>query len=76
MPLRSAGKTPCLGSRLAKLELKLITAMFVLGFQHSVVDPSGAPVKNLPIPNWNDIFHCRPPAGSFYLQYERNQVPL
>ncbi|KAF8960328.1 cytochrome P450 [Flammula alnicola] len=57
------GKTVCLGTRLAKVELKLLTAMFVLGFRHSVVDKMGEPSNPLPVPNWNDILLCRPPAG-------------
>lgn len=72
------GKTTCLGTRLAKIELKLLTAMFVLGFRHSVVGPDGQPTlpADLPVPNWNDFLLCRPPIGSFYLSYERTHVPL
>jgi len=62
--------------RLAKIELKLFTAMFVLGFQHTVVDQYGEPSNPLPVPNWNDILLCRPPAGSFNLKYERKNIPL
>ncbi|EDR08032.1 uncharacterized protein LACBIDRAFT_297641 [Laccaria bicolor S238N-H82] len=69
------GKTMCLGTRLAKLELKLVTAMFILGFQHSVVDKSGAPLNPLPTPNWNDILFARPQQGSF-TKYERSSLPL
>ncbi|KAF9568692.1 cytochrome P450 [Agrocybe pediades] len=70
------GKTTCLGTRLAKVELKLVTAMFVLGFQHSVVDRHGKPADPLPVPNWNDILLCRPPVGSFKLKYERTSAEL
>ncbi|PPQ80554.1 hypothetical protein CVT25_001588 [Psilocybe cyanescens] len=70
------GKTVCLGTRLAKVELKLIAAMFVLGFRHSVVDRQGEPSNPLPAPNWNDILLCRPPVGSFKLKYERTAVRL
>ena len=70
------GKTICLGTRLAKLELKLVTAMFVLGFRHSSVDKMGKPSNPLPVPNWNDILLCRPPVGSFKLKYERTSRPL
>jgi hypothetical protein len=70
-----AGKTVCLGTRLAKVELKLVTAMFILGFQHSVVDKSGAPLNPLPTPNWNDILFARPQQGSF-IKYERTSLPL
>ncbi|KAF8884914.1 cytochrome P450 [Gymnopilus junonius] len=71
-----SGKTICLGTRLAKVELKLVTAMLVLGFRHSVVDRHGEPSNPLPVPNWNDILLCRPPAGSFQLKYERTSAQL
>ncbi|KAG2008396.1 cytochrome P450 [Coprinopsis cinerea AmutBmut pab1-1] len=70
------GKTICLGTRLAKVELKLITSMFVLGFEHHIIDPSGQPAKTLPQPNWNDILLCRPPIGSFNISYTRTSTPL
>jgi len=70
------GKTVCLGTRLAKVELKLVTAMFVLGFEHSVVDPVSGARKETPTPNWNDILLCRPPQGSFGIAYKRTEVPL
>ncbi|TFK34453.1 cytochrome P450 [Crucibulum laeve] len=70
------GKTLCLGTRLAKVELKLVTAMFVLGFNHSIIDQAGKPSDTLPVPNWNDILLCRPPKDSFYIKYERTRVPL
>lgn len=74
--IRCVGKTLCLGTRLAKVELKLLAAMFVLGFRHSVIDRNGADANPLPAPNWNDILLCRPPKGSFNLRYERTSVPL
>lgn len=70
-----AGKTMCLGTRLAKVELKLIAAMFTLGFRHSVVDKVGMQADPLPIPNWNDILLCRP-EETFYLKYERSDILL
>ncbi|KAF8629735.1 hypothetical protein AX15_003294 [Amanita polypyramis BW_CC] len=70
------GKTSCLGTRLAKVELKLITAMFVLGFRHNVVNEAGEVANPLPTPDWNDILHCKPPKGTCYLKYERTTIPL
>ncbi|KAF7344522.1 Lanosterol 14-alpha demethylase [Mycena sanguinolenta] len=35
------GKTTCLGTRLAKVELKLTVALFLLGFDHVLVDKNG-----------------------------------
>ncbi|KAG5351373.1 hypothetical protein C0989_006807 [Termitomyces sp. Mn162] len=69
------GKTLCLGTRLAKVELKLVTAMFLLGFRHTVIDKHGH--KTNPAPNWNDILLCRPPADQTgYVDYERTDVSL
>lgn len=69
------GKTLCLGTRLAKVELKLIAGMFLLGFRHSVIDKAGNPTN--PQPNWNDILLCRPPPeNTGYLSYERSDIPL
>lgn len=73
--IRHLGKTVCLGTRLAKLELKLITAMFVLGFRHSVVDKSGKIVDHSPMPNWNDILFARP-QNSCNLKYELSGILL
>jgi hypothetical protein len=73
---RHTGKTLCLGTRLAKLELRLITAMFVLGFRHRVVDKSGKIADHSPIPNWNDILFARPQNNSYNLKYERSGILL
>ncbi|OBZ67988.1 Lanosterol 14-alpha demethylase [Grifola frondosa] len=48
------GNTMCLGQRLAKLELKLITALLVLGFELHAVDQAGLVLDELPQPDWND----------------------
>ncbi|KAI0356111.1 cytochrome P450 [Trametes cingulata] len=67
-----AGSTVCLGKRLATLELKLVTALFVLGYgELRAVDARGAPLAALPRPNWNDILTCKPPAGSCYVRFGR-----
>ena len=70
------GKTTCLGTRLAKVELKLTTALFLLGFDHEIVDKTGAVPDSLPKPNWNDILLCRPPPGSCYVKYKRTHLSL
>ncbi|KAF9467869.1 cytochrome P450 [Collybia nuda] len=69
------GKTLCLGTRLAKIELKVITAMFVLGFEHRIVDKLGNTATSLPTPNWNDILMCRPQNGCS-IKYARSSIPL
>ncbi|KAI0716488.1 cytochrome P450 [Earliella scabrosa] len=71
-----AGTTVCLGKRLATLELKLLTALFVLGFgELRPVNGRGAPLAELPRPNWNDILTCKPPTGSCYLRFARTVDP-
>jgi hypothetical protein len=71
-----AGKSVCLGSRLAKVELKLILSLFVLGYDLNIVDKDGKPSETLPEPNWNDILLCRPPKGSFYVGFSRKDNTL
>ncbi|KAJ7754512.1 cytochrome P450 [Mycena metata] len=70
------GKTTCLGTRLAKVELKLTTALFLLAFDHTLVDKSGEAPTVPPTPNWNDILMCRPPQGSCYVKYTRTNLAL
>ncbi|KAK7044593.1 cytochrome P450 [Favolaschia claudopus] len=69
------GKTTCLGTRLAKVELKLTLSLFLLGFDYILVDKSGAPIAP-PTPNWNDILQCRPPLGSCFIKYTRTPLAL
>ncbi|KII84285.1 hypothetical protein PLICRDRAFT_57687 [Plicaturopsis crispa FD-325 SS-3] len=71
-----AGNHICQGQRLARLSLKLIASMFLLGFDYEVVDQTGKPPNPFPLPDWNDILTCRPMAGSCYLKYERTDNPL
>jgi len=66
------GKTTCLGQRLAKIEMKLVSAMFLLGTDFSVVDNGGKVLETLPRPNWNDILGCKPPKDSCLIQYQVN----
>ncbi|KAJ6495285.1 cytochrome P450 [Mycena sanguinolenta] len=70
------GKTTCLGTRLAKVELKLTVALFLLGFDHVLVDKNGTVPPAPPKPNWNDILQCRPPAGSCFVKYTRTSLAL
>ncbi|KDQ58614.1 hypothetical protein JAAARDRAFT_155168 [Jaapia argillacea MUCL 33604] len=70
-----AGKTVCLGQRLAKLELKLIAAMFLLGMDFDIVDRSGKHMATPPRPNWNDTLLCQPQNGSFKLRFQQTPSP-
>lgn len=61
---------------MAKVELKLTTALFLLAFDHVVVDKTGEVPESLPKPNWNDILLCRPTEGSCYIKYKRTDLAL
>ena len=63
------GRTTCLGQRLAKLQLKLVTALLLMTMDFALVDETGAEPHSLPRPNWNDTLTCKPPKGSCYLRF-------
>lgn len=68
------GKNICLGTRLAKIELKLIISMFVLGFDLSIVDKKGNGRGKMPLPqpDWNDILLCKP-KQMFWMEFEKRE---
>lgn len=41
--------------KVAKLEIKIIVALFVAGYEYDVVDSAGNFPKSLPKPDYNDI---------------------
>jgi cytochrome P450 len=49
------GRHPCPGMKVAKLEMKMIAAMFLMRYDFELVDGSGKFPKSLPVPNRNDI---------------------
>jgi len=49
-----AGRHPCPGMRAAKLEMKLIVAMFLTRYEFDLVDEDGKFPNPLPVPNRND----------------------
>ncbi|KAJ7081264.1 cytochrome P450 [Mycena epipterygia] len=55
-----AGRHPCGGMKLAKLEMKLVLAIFLAGFEYQVVDLVGKSVNAVPQINRNDIHMPRP----------------
>lgn len=65
-----AGKVTCLGQRLAKVQLKLFLAMFLLGTEFSAVDKEGKLLETIPRPDWNDPLGYKPPKDSCFVQYE------
>ena len=54
-----AGRHPCTGMRQAKLEIKLITVMFLTGYEFDLVDKDGKFPDPLPVRNRNDVQQAR-----------------
>ncbi|KAG6811694.1 hypothetical protein H0H92_006201, partial [Tricholoma furcatifolium] len=50
-----AGRHPCLGMRIAKLEIKLALALVFTGYDLEIVDANGCPMSTPPKPNRNDV---------------------
>ena len=57
-----AGRHPCTGMKLGKLEMKLIMAMILTGYEFDLVDNDGKFPSTLPVRNRNDLHLVR--AGS------------
>ncbi|KAJ7656668.1 cytochrome P450 [Mycena rosella] len=69
------GRHMCAGMRIAKLEIKLILALFVLSFEFQVVDGAGALPKSLPRVDFNDFQRPRPVQGNpCYIKFRRLKV--
>jgi cytochrome P450 len=49
------GRHPCAGMKIAKLEMKLILAMMLLGYEYEIVDGNGNYAKEIPSQNRNDL---------------------
>ena len=54
-----AGRHPCPGMKMAKLEMKLILALFLARYEFDLVDKDGKFPRPLPVPNRNDIHQVR-----------------
>ena len=53
------GRHPCAGMKVAKLEMKLIMATFLTGYEFNLVDKDGKFPNSLPIPDRNSIHQVR-----------------
>ena len=51
----TSGRHPCAGMKVAKLEMKLILGLMLLGYQYELVDDSGKTPESLPQPDRNDL---------------------
>ena len=49
------GRHPCAGMKVAKLEIKVIVAFFLAGYEYDVVNSEGKFPEQLPKPDYNDI---------------------
>jgi len=54
-----AGRHPCPGMKMARLEMKLILAMFLMRYEFDLVDEDGKFPDPLPVPNRNDPHQVR-----------------
>ncbi|KAJ7131202.1 cytochrome P450 [Mycena epipterygia] len=55
-----AGRHPCAGMKVAKLEMKVVLGLFLIGCEYEVVDPEGRPLVVLPQIDRNDLHLARP----------------
>ncbi|KAJ7739145.1 cytochrome P450 [Mycena metata] len=55
-----AGRHPCTGMKVAKLEMKAVMALFLAGFEYEVVDSVGRPMERMPEIDRNDLHLARP----------------
>ena len=70
-----SGTVTCLGSRTARLMMKLVTAQLLMDFDFDTVDSSGRIADSQPEPDWNDDLTCRPVHGQFFLKYKSLNFP-
>ena len=57
--------------KVAKLEIKVILAFMLAGFEFDVVDKFGKRPLELPKPDRNDIHQARPLGEPCYIQFKR-----
>ena len=60
-----SGRHVCAGMKTAKLEIKLVLAMLLLGYDYKVVDERGYSPKSAPRVNRNDCHQVRPVGWPF-----------
>ncbi|KAG6827320.1 hypothetical protein H0H92_012228 [Tricholoma furcatifolium] len=65
------GRHPCLGMRVAKLEMKLVLALIFAGYDFDIVDADGHLPTTLPRPDKNDIMQARPIGEPCFLKFRR-----
>ncbi|KAG6899118.1 hypothetical protein C0993_000644 [Termitomyces sp. T159_Od127] len=66
-----AGRHPCAGMRVAKLEMKLVLALIFAGYEFEIVDAAGKVPSVLPRPDKNDIQQARPLGDPCFFKFRR-----
>ncbi|KAF9557038.1 cytochrome P450 [Agrocybe pediades] len=66
-----AGRHFCAGMKLAKLEIKLVLALFLLQFDFELVDANGNPRNSFPEPDPNQILQTRPIGEPCFFKFKR-----
>ncbi|KAJ7473528.1 cytochrome P450 [Mycena latifolia] len=67
-----AGRHMCAGMRIAKLEVKLVIAVFFSTFEFEIVDSSGELPKSFPRPDFNDYHRASPSRDNpCYIKFRR-----
>ncbi|RDB26871.1 Lanosterol 14-alpha demethylase [Hypsizygus marmoreus] len=66
-----AGRHPCPGMRVAKLEMKIVIALIFAGYEFEIVDKTGKRPIALPQPDKNDLQQARPLGEPCYMKFRR-----
>ncbi|THU83558.1 cytochrome P450 [Dendrothele bispora CBS 962.96] len=66
-----AGRHRCLASKLARLEIKSIVALFLMTYDYEVVDANGNFLQTIPAPDYNDVQLARPKDMECFLRFKR-----
>ncbi|KAJ7127667.1 cytochrome P450 [Mycena epipterygia] len=65
-----AGRHPCAGMKVAKLEMKVVLALFLIGCEYEIVDLEGTPLVEVPQIDRNDL-HLARPLKSCHIKFRR-----
>ena len=68
MVFRWLGRHPCLGMKIAMLELKMVVALFVVGYGYDVVDAKGKLFSQPPLVDYNAQLQVRFKLVLFVIQ--------
>ncbi|GBE78810.1 hypothetical protein SCP_0200070 [Sparassis crispa] len=66
-----AGRHPCVGMKIAKLEIKMVVALFLVGYDYKLVDANGHFPDPFPVRDPNDLLKARPMGKPCFIDFER-----